>query len=370
MGLQEEINAKVKEISTDGYPMSIGELMNLYRDGELEIHPEFQRIFRWKEVQKTKFIESILLGIPIPAIFVSQRSDGVWDVVDGLQRLSTIFEFVGILKDEEGNKIPPSRLVGTKFLPSLNNKMWNNVDNEEDSFTNEQRIKFKREKLDVKIIKDSNYKEAKYELFQRINTGGAKLTDQEVRNCLLIMIDKNFYDWLEVLRSNVHFKNCIPLSEKQYIEQYDMEIVVRFIVYRHINLQNINGNEDMGEFITETIVYLIENKQIDLEREKEIFERTFEVLDTLLGEDTFKKYDLLSDKFKGAFSLSIFEVLISGISKKIESNGNLGRNSEEIKEIIKGISDLPAFKASATGTRKPRPIIRFKELRMLGESLF
>jgi uncharacterized protein with ParB-like and HNH nuclease domain len=73
--LEEEIQLKKNEISTDGYPMSLGELSSLYRDGELDIHPEFQRFFRWTHLQKTKLIESILLGIPIPSIFVSQRED-------------------------------------------------------------------------------------------------------------------------------------------------------------------------------------------------------------------------------------------------------------------------------------------------------
>jgi len=100
MTLTEEVNLKSKEIHTDGYPMSIGEISSLYKDKELDIHPEFQRIFRWNILQKSKLIESILLGIPIPSIFVSQRDDGVWDVVDGLQRLSTIFEFMGILRNE------------------------------------------------------------------------------------------------------------------------------------------------------------------------------------------------------------------------------------------------------------------------------
>ena len=96
MSLQDEINARASKIYRESYQMSIGELINLYRDGEMDIHPEFQRVFRWSEYQKTKLIESIMLNIPIPSIFVSQNEDGVWDVIDGVQRLSTIFQFVGI----------------------------------------------------------------------------------------------------------------------------------------------------------------------------------------------------------------------------------------------------------------------------------
>jgi uncharacterized protein with ParB-like and HNH nuclease domain len=89
--LQAEIDKKRQEIRPDSYSMSIGEWISLYQQGEVEIHPEFQRFFRWNDYQKTRLIESIILGLPIPPIFVSQRDDGVWDVVDGLQGLSTIY---------------------------------------------------------------------------------------------------------------------------------------------------------------------------------------------------------------------------------------------------------------------------------------
>ena len=98
--LQKQIDARRKDIHTDSYQMSIGELQNLETSGDLDIHPEFQRFFRWTPEQKARWIESILIGIPLPSIFVSQANDGTWDVIDGLQRLSTIFEFMGILKDE------------------------------------------------------------------------------------------------------------------------------------------------------------------------------------------------------------------------------------------------------------------------------
>ena len=86
MSLQEEIDKARGDIKTDAYPMSIGEWINLYRDEELDIHPEFQRFFRWNPGQKSRFIESILLGIPIPPIFVAQTTKGIWDVVDGLAK--------------------------------------------------------------------------------------------------------------------------------------------------------------------------------------------------------------------------------------------------------------------------------------------
>ena len=120
MSLIDQIDKKRKEIRTDGYPLSIGEWISMYEGKELDIHPEFQRFYRWSDSQKSSLIESILLGIPLPQIFVSQRKDGVWDVVDGLQRLSTIFQFVGILKDEKDKLVKPLKLKSTKWTsPAL-----------------------------------------------------------------------------------------------------------------------------------------------------------------------------------------------------------------------------------------------------------
>ncbi len=95
MSLEEEIAVASKKVIKDGYDMSIGELMSLYRDGELVINPKYQRYFRWDLFQKTRFIESLLLGIPIPPIFVYTTSGRKWELVDGLQRVSTILEFAG-----------------------------------------------------------------------------------------------------------------------------------------------------------------------------------------------------------------------------------------------------------------------------------
>src|SRR4051794_34994136 len=98
MSLKSEVDSKRREISADNLSMSIGEILNLYKDHELDIHPEFQRVFRWGKQQKSRLIESLLLGIPLPPIYVAVSEEGVWEVIDGVQRLSTIFEFMGDLK--------------------------------------------------------------------------------------------------------------------------------------------------------------------------------------------------------------------------------------------------------------------------------
>ena len=201
VSLEQQIEQKRKEIYTDSYPMSIGEIINLYQDGELDIHPEFQRTYRWSITQKSKLIESILLGIPLPSFFVAQRDDGVWDVVDGLQRLSTIFSFLGIYKNEKGELEEPLQLIGTKYLPALENIYWDSsiipsstsLFPESSSLTKKLQMAFKREKIDIKIIKKESDSNTKYELFQRLNTFGSSLSSQEVRNCMLIMIDPNIF---------------------------------------------------------------------------------------------------------------------------------------------------------------------------------
>ncbi|MCD4811388.1 DUF262 domain-containing protein [bacterium] len=317
MSLQNEIDEKSKEIQSDGYPMSFGELISLYKDQELDIHPEFQRFFRWSLLQKTKLIESILLGIPLPPIFVSQRDDGVWDVIDGLQRLSTIFEFVGVLKNENGEKYPPSRLMKTNYLPSLEKKVWES-DDPENSFTSTQRLEFKREKIGIQIVKRESDPSIKYELFQRINSLGTRLSDQELRNCLLIMMNKEFYYWLDDIGKYEPFLNCLVLSEKLTNEQYNLELALRFIIFKNVDIRDMKGFVFLSEFLTEKMNEFVKSSTFDKEREKEIFKNTFDLLNETLSEDSFKRYNFDKNRFEGKFLLSSFEAISIGIGSNID----------------------------------------------------
>jgi len=93
--LAKEVSIAQAQVKPDGYEMSLGELISIYERGEILIRPDYQRLFRWSQEQKSRLIESILIGIPIPPLFVFQDDSGKWELVDGLQRVSTICEFRG-----------------------------------------------------------------------------------------------------------------------------------------------------------------------------------------------------------------------------------------------------------------------------------
>ena len=311
MSLNDEIDTMRKEIRTDGYGMSIGEWISLYENKEIDIHPEFQRFYRWSDIQKSNLIESIFLGIPIPPIFVSQRKEGVWDVVDGLQRLSTLYQFVGVLKDENGNNVEPLKLEKTKYLPSLEGKKWNAPDSPDNSLTSEQRLLIKRAKIDVSIVLRESDRIAKYELFQRLNTGGANLTPQEVRNCIMAMIKPDFHKWIKSLTLCESYQECIALSDKNLEEQYDVELALRFIIFSTLDLDKYDRSKDVGEYLTDRMVEMAQDNHFDKPSAATRFRETFDHLKVALGPNAFRRYS--NGQFKGGFLLSPFEVVAFGL---------------------------------------------------------
>jgi Protein of unknown function DUF262 len=319
MALSDEIESKRREIRTDGYAMSIGEWISLYEKDELDIHPEFQRFYRWSESQKTNLIESILLGIPIPPIFVSQRSDGVWDVVDGLQRLSTIFQLLGILKDEKKRPVDPLVLRATKYLPSLEGMRWSDPKRPKKMLPPETQLSLKRSKIAVSIILKESDENAKYDLFQRLNTGGSELSPQEVRNCLLVMVNKKTYEWLRQLAQYEPFKEVTALSDRPLEEAYDIEIVLRFMVLHSLPEKDLKNIGDVGDFLTDKMMELARDKSFPYKRNEKVFKETFDVLATTVGESAFKRFSTQKKRHEGGFLLSQFEVVGLGVAYNIRN---------------------------------------------------
>lgn len=359
MSLIEEVNEKRREIRTDGYAMSVSEWASLYESKEIDIHPEFQRFYRWSQNQKTNLIESILLGIPIPPVFVSQRADGVWDVVDGLQRLSTIYQFMGILKDENLNEIESLRLTGTKYLPSLEDKMWNNPDDPDNSLSQDLRLIIKRSKINVSIILKESDDNAKYDLFQRLNTGGSNLSPQEVRNCILVMLNKDFYTWVQNLATYEPFQECIALSDRPLSESYDVELVLRFLIFTLIEEAELRSLGDVGIFVTDKMREFAISPSFSKTTWEKLFKDTFDKLSEDLSESSFKRYSAEKKKFMGGFLLSQFEVVAFGVAYNIHHNYGLTDLEKKAAEIWADSGYTDWSGSGITATRRLKRIIPF-----------
>ncbi len=338
MSLEEELDRARREIKTDAYAMSLGELVNLYRDREMEIAPEFQRLFRWNTHQKSRFIESILLGIPLPSIFVAARQDGTWEVVDGLQRLSTIFQFMGVLRTEEpdnpddwANAVEgfaddhsidtsfsqPLVLTTTKYLPSLAGKVWDS--DAPNGLSTSQQLLIKRAKLDVKIIDQKSSPDSKYELFQRLNTGGSPLSAQEVRNVLLLMHSRERFRWVFELGRQPAFQGSLSLSERLFSERYDLELVFRFIAFTNSTDDQLKQLEDVGVFLDDWAGRIAEFTDDDCRLQGERFVQTFTLIEEAFGPDAFRRYAIQEHEFRGPFSVSSFEAISVGVAENLSS---------------------------------------------------
>lgn len=369
--LQEQIDTMSKSIKTDSYPMSIGELAALYKDGDLDISPVYQRMFRWDMEQQSALIESILLQIPIPPIYVYQSEDGKWNLIDGQQRLTTIFKFMGILKkdmhdvgDEETNEDLYERepLTKTKFLPALEGKYWED-DDPEKSLTDAQRRYIKRSKILIIIIDKSSDSFAQYEMFQRLNTGGSHLSPQEIRNCLLVVKNEDVYRWFKTLSENEDFRNAVPISEKDADEQGYIELVVKYFVLRYSEFE-ASDSENYNNFITDEILSLIDDKKIEREKDEDIFKRTFKLIFDTMGENAFKRYNPEKGTHYGPVLVGAYEAIVPGVSENIEY---YEKNHEILKKCI---DDIYTSKEYNDATKRGvRPVARIKKLAIASRKL-
>lgn len=355
MGLESEIVERSKEIHADGYPMSIGELLSLYRDGDLDIHPEFQRVYRWGLNQKSALIESILLNIPVPSVFVSQREDGVWDVIDGVQRLSTIMEFVGEYRDEDGQRYEGLTLQGTDYLPSLEGVRW---ESEESGFSKALQRDFKRSKIEVRIIRKTSDPNAKYDLFERLNSG-TDLSPQEARNCLLIMLNRDMFNLVSSLVGDRSFQAVTNISARKESESFRNELVLRFYAQAAYDGPKEDLKVDFGQFLTH---WMRATATVGPLPDAGIFREVFDLLLRADGEDVFRR--LTEDgRRTGPFSNAAFEFIATGVQYNLrEWRGD----HEALQKRIHQVWNDPSFANHVGGgvsarTRFPRMVHHSRE---------
>jgi len=316
--LTDEVLAAQRAVKTDAYQMSIGEIVNMYIDGELVINPSFQRLFRWEPHQKSKLIESLLLGIPLPPIFVFEAENGTWELIDGLQRISTVLEFMGYLKDSEGRLFAPSVLDATKYLPSLHNTVWESTEriadpplDKQKELEREYRLAIRRARLGVEILKRPSDVKTKFDLFQRLNAGGTVANSQELRNCVMIMIDAVAFELIKAAAEDPNFIGICSVSEDQREKQRHMEMATRFLV---MTFCFYDGKLDVDDYLNDGIAALLGNGNIAAQ--VQCMTQTFDLLHAAIGINALKRH--LEERPVGKVNYAPFEGIAVGIGRNID----------------------------------------------------
>lgn len=328
--LTKEIEDAQRLVRTDAYQMSVGEIVSMYDNREIIIDPDFQRLFRWNIGQKSKLLESLLLGIPLPPIFVFERTDGSWELIDGLQRLSTILEFMGHLRAPEGSVLPPSILEATKYLPALHNAVWEtselivNVPADEQSpIDKTHQLAIRRGRLGVEILKRPSDDQTKYDLFQRLNAGGSQANAQELRNCIMLMISGDYFRAVKTAAEQVSFRNVISVTDEQADRQRHLEMAVRFLVHARIPY---DGRLDVEEYIDDGIVSLAQGG--DNASATDLINRTFQLLDAASGADSLRRFQ--NGAHFGKVGLVGLEGIAVGVAKNLDAILSLGQKEARI----------------------------------------
>ncbi|OQY42364.1 MAG: hypothetical protein B6242_16285 [Anaerolineaceae bacterium 4572_78] len=305
---------KEVDIREDKY--SVFDWMRKLKQEILIIDPEFQRNLVWKPEQKSKFIESILLNIPLPPIYVNQNKEGKYIIVDGLQRTTTLYEFLN-------NEFKLKKL---EVLVDLNGYTF------EELYPRLQ-TDIENRQLFLYIIKPSVPIAMVYDIFNRINTGGTQLNRQEIRNCIFLGDATRL---LNELSKNAYFRQAIDngISARR---MKDREAILRYLAFRHFDYETLYKN-DMDAFLGHALKSMNKMDEADFDKMRHDFERVIRQTHNFFGENNFR---LPTEHSRGRINMALLESVSYFFAK--QSDEFLETHREKILANYKHLLNNPDF---------------------------
>ncbi|MCM0593003.1 MAG: DUF262 domain-containing protein [Gloeotrichia echinulata CP02] len=299
----DEINIVTREPTIEQLLRRIGE-------EALDLAPDFQRHANlWKEDAQSRLIESIIIRIPIPALYIDATNEDKWLVVDGLQRLFAIKRFMLDRK---------LKLSGLEYLTNLEGKTFEQIERR-------YQRRLEETQLTVYLIDKGTPPEIKYNIFKRINTGGLALSPQELRHALNPGKGTKF---LTQLAADPKFKQVVNLGNNRKMRMDDREFILGFIAFTLTSYQDYADNRDT--FLTKALSKTNKLSETELNKIENNFRRTMVAAWNIFGKNAFRK---ISNSQKKQFPINkaLFEswsVLLSKLS------------DEEIQHLIDRKTEL------------------------------
>ncbi len=321
--LADQLVEERRRVDFDSYDITVQQLLAMVSQRQIKMAPAYQRQFRWDTLRQSQLIESIFLGIPVPNLFMATNSDGTWEVVDGVQRLSTLVHFAG---DEKSyaviGKAGPLEVSGLEKLSGLNGLKFS-------ALPVSVQTQFMLRPIKVTTLNDKSDLKVRFDLFERLNTGGVLLTDQEIRGCIY---RGPFNDFLERLAKTARFKRVVNLRASNETDGTREELVLRFFAFFH---GYKTFDHSVVDFLND---YMQEaTKAFDYEPNQRHFEITFRELARVFPSGIRRRTRLTP--------VNLFEAVAVGAAlalkkrKTILGNAEKWIDSDELRQLTTGATN-------------------------------
>lgn len=250
---------------------------------------------------------------------------------------------MGKLRSPDGGLEPPSILEATKYLPSLHNVVWETSEDiadvpiaEQESIEKSFQLSIRRARLGVEILKRPSDDQTKFDLFQRLNAGGTEANAQELRNCIILMINSGYFRSVKAAAEQDAFQTVTSVSDDQIERQRHMELAVRFLVHSNIPY---DGKLDVEEYIDEGIVQLATAG--DGLGSSNLIGKTFSLLNEVAGRDALRRYE--DGNHTGKVGLVGLEGIAVGVAKNLDAILAKGENASKdfVRDKIQGFWSQP-----------------------------
>jgi uncharacterized protein with ParB-like and HNH nuclease domain len=272
------VNDDLYNISSWGADFSYRELISMYEDGDL-VKPELQRKYVWGKLEASRFIDSILLGLPIPSIFLAKTDDNKMLIIDGYQRIMTVYDYVrGIWSGD--NKVFKLSNVKEKI-----NTRWRYLAFSE--LNDSEQRKIRTTTIHAIIFEQRAPKDGDtslYQIFERINTSGRSLMPQEIRNCVY----QGFLNTLLFeLNTNAIWRKLFG-NQQEDSRMRDLEFILRFLA---LNTEEILNSEktniSLKKHLNEFMGNKLNNTELKIEEFRNDFTETLSMIDSQFGDVAF-----------------------------------------------------------------------------------
>ncbi|MCZ2830782.1 DUF262 domain-containing protein [Modestobacter sp. VKM Ac-2986] len=288
----------------------------------LNTQPDFQRYEVWSSQKKSALIESILLDLPVPQVFLAQEENNTFVVIDGQQRLMAVFRF---MQDEYQLRGVTKTLEGKKYS-DLSDELQSKLDNYE------LRV--------VRILKESD-PDVKFSLFQRLNEGSISLNDQELRNC----VQRGPYnEFIKELAEDPAWRALLRLK-RRHPRMVDVELVLRFMAFRDQQYM-AHPDKKTGQFLDKQMSLGSTYKEKDFRAAKRDFKQAVELARTVFGEHACRRFVAGTDKrttgsWDAKVNRALMDVQLWGLGRY--PKGVYVKNADAVREAAIELMSQPEF---------------------------